>query len=105
MDEVELPSQDRPEPLPEPPVGLREGRKRGAQPGNSNRWVHGRRSVAAIHRRKTGAASRKLAATILVSLHALPGYRCRPRPLRKEQFLLLDPVGRRIALELAADRL
>jgi hypothetical protein len=88
-------------PGPRDGIPARTGvRPPGGQPGNRNRWVHGRRSAAAIERRKTGAAGRKAAAWVLVQLDALPGYRCRPRTMRADQVALLavvDPAGLRIA--------
>jgi hypothetical protein len=66
-------------------------RASGGQPGNRNRWVHGKRTAGAVLRRKQGAAARKVAAAILAKLDLLPGYRCRPRPLREDQVPHLDP--------------
>jgi hypothetical protein len=66
--------------------------------GNRCSWRHGKRSAAAVERRKAGAVARKTAATILARLNLLPAYRCRPRQLRPDQYRHLDPEG----LELLA---
>jgi hypothetical protein len=63
-------------------IGVRAS---GGQPGNRNRWIHGRRSAGATARRKSGAAGRKAAGLILARLDLLNGYRHRPRPLREDQ--------------------
>jgi hypothetical protein len=75
-------------------------RRPGGQPGNRNRWVHGKRSDAATRRRKTGAAGRKLAAWILVQLDALPGYRCRPRPVRANQLAYIEAEALELLIRL-----
>jgi hypothetical protein len=75
-------------------------RRPGGQPGNRCRWVHGRRSAAAVQRRKQGAATRKTALWLLALLDALNGYRARPSPLRPEQTALLDAQGRALARAL-----
>ncbi|SDE47836.1 hypothetical protein [Belnapia rosea] len=51
---------------------------------------HGRRSRWAELRRAETAVTLKAAAWLLVQLDALPGYRCRPRPLRADQLQHLD---------------
>jgi hypothetical protein len=65
-------------------------RRRGAPLGNRRAWRHGQRSAAAVERRKAGAVARKMAASILAGLRLLPGYRCRPRPIRADQHRHLD---------------
>jgi hypothetical protein len=60
-------------------------RRPGGQPGNRNRWIHGRRSAGATARRKSGAASRKAAGLILARLNLLGDYQHRPRPIREDQ--------------------
>ena len=71
--------------------------------GNQCSRQHGKRSSAAIERRKTGAAGRKVAGLILAQLGALPGYRHRPRPLRRDQaelLALVDSAGLAAAASL-----
>jgi hypothetical protein len=68
-------------------------RRRGAPLGNRRAWRHGRRSAAAIEKRKAGAASRKAAGLVLVKLGLLGPYRHRPRPLRHDQLPRLDAEG------------
>lgn len=59
--------------------------RRGAQPANRNAWRHGRRTAAAIQRRKANAASREAAGLILAKLRLLGDYRYRPRAIRHDQ--------------------
>jgi hypothetical protein len=76
----------------------RTPRLRGGQPQNTNAMKHGRRSRRAELRRAKTAVTLKAAAWVLVQLDALPGYRCRPRPVRADQLAHLDGAG----LELLA---
>jgi hypothetical protein len=64
-------------------------RRRGAQPGNQNRLVHGRRSRAVEAERKAGNALRKLALHVLLATGDTGGDRLRPRPMRMDQLALL----------------
>lgn len=63
-------------------------RRPGGQVSNRNRWVHGKRSAAAVQRRAAGAAGRKVAAWAL-ALIGTPA-RVRPRPIRPDQLRHFD---------------
>lgn len=73
-------------------------RLRGAQPGNTNAWKHGRRSHKAELSRKLTCARLKLAAHILQAHAEAEGrsFQSHARPMRQDQLDLLrreDPEG------------
>jgi len=73
-------------------------RLRGAQPGNTNAWKHGRRSCKAELSRKLTCARLKLAAHILQAHAEAEGrnFQSHARPMRQDQMDLLkrdDPEG------------
>ena len=78
-------------------------RLRGAQPGNTNAWKHGRRSYKAELSRKLTCARLKLAAHIL-QVHAKAegrSFQSHARPMRRDQLELLrreDPEGWSLAV-------
>jgi hypothetical protein len=72
--------------------------------GNRCGRRHGKRSTAAVLRRKQGAVARKLAAMILAKLDLLPAYRCRPRPLRADQVQHLDREAMAVIVKLGTLR-
>lgn len=65
----------------------------GGQVGNRNRWVHGRRSAAAVKRRKAGAAGRKAAGLILARLGSSARVRCRLVRLDQLQHLGVEALA------------
>lgn len=74
-------------------------------PGNRISLLHGRRSRRAELRRAETMATMKLARTLLKAAGAMPG-RCRPRPLRLAQIVLLaevDPAGLAVAFAMGLD--
>jgi hypothetical protein len=78
-------------------------RLRGAQPGNTNAWKHGRRSRKAELSRKLTCARLKLAAHILQTHAEAEGrnFQSNARPMRQDQLDLLrreDPEGWRLAV-------
>ena len=77
-------------------------RLRGAQPGNTNAWKHGRRSHKAELYRKLTCARLKLASHILQAHAEAEGrpFQSHARPMRRDQLDLLqreDPEGWRLA--------
>jgi hypothetical protein len=67
-----------------------EPRRRGGQPGNQNALRHGRRSRAAVIRRRLTYARLKVIALLGLKLQLFAkGDRQRPRPVRPDQVELL----------------
>ena len=66
------------------PQGTKQARRPGAPKGNQNALKHGRRSAAAIEKRRSRNAMLKASALVLSHLGMLDG-RCRCKPLRPDQ--------------------
>jgi hypothetical protein len=66
------------------PQGTKQPRHPGAPKGNQNALKHGRRSAAAIEKRRSRNAMLKASALVLNQLGMLDG-RCRCKPLRPDQ--------------------
>ena len=64
-------------------------RSAGGQPGNRNAWRHGRRSAAAVLKRRIARAELKAVALIGLAADMFAGSALRHRPLREDQIALL----------------
>jgi len=80
--------------------GTESERRRGGQPGNLNGLKTGEHTRAAKAMRKAGFAKTKALAHLMV-MGGLSPHRLRPRPIRTDQWPLLETFAPELALLLA----